>query len=452
MKPSSQKRASKLLEIGLIALVVLAVASFGGTETISWDIVQAVLLLLGIAVLLTGAIGFHGKSRFAFLGPVALLIFLGIQLLRSHQSPVILDPSATRSALIRVVSYLCAFYVTLAVARAPEARRRLALALVALGVFEALYGLIQYLTGWQQIFTYVKTFYVEDASGTYINHNHFAGFLEMVIPPSVGLACYHMERATGRAGQRRRRTLGELLGRSELQKSLLLVFVSLLLLLAVVFSRSRMGLISCVTSLLVMAAILAGRKGGRAVSAILIVVLLIAGVGSAFWIGVEPIVSRFAILPSQEFFPGERGGRLAVWKDTAKLIRQHPWFGVGLGSFETAYTQVQTVHLDSVVDHAHNDYIELTAELGLVGAGLLFGLVLVATAKTLHASYTCPESAERPLALGAFGGIVALLLHSMADFNLHIPANGLVFALLLGLGCSTASDLSANASPPYPND
>jgi hypothetical protein len=62
--------------------------------------------------------------------------------------------------------------------------------LVALGTFEALYGLVQYLTGWQRIFGYVKKYNLEEATGTYINRNHFAGFLEMVIPFGVALVLY----------------------------------------------------------------------------------------------------------------------------------------------------------------------------------------------------------------------------------------------------------------------
>jgi len=77
-----------------------------------------------------------------------------------------------------VVTYLTAFYLVLLVSADRNAKKRLVYALIALGAFEAFYGLVQYLTGWQQIFAYVKKYYLEDATGTYINRNHFAGFLE----------------------------------------------------------------------------------------------------------------------------------------------------------------------------------------------------------------------------------------------------------------------------------
>ncbi len=446
MKHEPQSKFAALAGLGLLAAVFLAVGSFGGTEAFTWGVVEAMILLLGLALLLGGAIEIRRDNARRFLGPAALLVFLAVEYWLAARGGLIVDRWAAREQWLRLGCCLCAFYVTLAVARTAETRRRFALALLALGLCEALYGMIQYLTGWQRIFTYVKKYYVEDATGTYINHNHFAGLLEMVLPLGVALASYYIERALHGSGRNPPGSLGELLGRSQMHKSLFLAFVSLLLFVAVIFSRSRMGLISCVVSLLVMAAVAATRKGSRSLSAALVLVLLAAGVGSTFWIGVEPIVSRFAILPSQEFYHRQDGGRLALWRDTTQLLRQHLWLGVGPGGFETAYTQVQTVNLDSTVDHAHNDYLELATELGLVGAGLLFGMILTVTTTTLRAFSVHPDSADRALALGVFAGIAALLLHSLADFNLYIPANGLVFAVLLGLGASIAADLPVGAA------
>jgi len=97
-------------------------------------------------------------------------------------------PYQTVSHLILLVTYLTAFYLVLLVSADRNAKKRLVYALIALGAFEAFYGLVQYLAGWQQIFAYVKKYYVEDATGTYINRNHFAGFLEMTLPFTVALA------------------------------------------------------------------------------------------------------------------------------------------------------------------------------------------------------------------------------------------------------------------------
>ena len=90
--------------------------------------------------------------------------------------------------------------------------------------------------------------------------------------------------------------------------------------------------------------------------------------------------------------------------------------------------------------------LAVATELGLVGAGLLFGMILTVAARTLRAFSAHTDSADRALALGVFAGMVALLLHSLTDFNLYLPANGLVFAVLLGLGASIAAELPPGAA------
>jgi O-antigen ligase len=117
---------------------------------------------------------------------------------------------------------------------------------------------------------------------------------------------------------------------------------------------------------------------------------------------------------------------------------------VGLGCFEVAFTAVQSVQLTYVADHAHNDYLELTAELGLPAAVLFFSLLFWVAGKILGASRCARSSLIRALALGSLGGASALLVHSAADFNLYIPANGLVFAVLLGMGYAMSLEKPAS--------
>ena len=92
--------------------------------------------------------------------------------------------------MILLVCCAALFFFARMLAQDRASRRRVVTWLVALGTFEALYGLVQYLTGWQRIFGYVKKYNLEEATGTYINRNHFAGFLEMVIPFGVALVLY----------------------------------------------------------------------------------------------------------------------------------------------------------------------------------------------------------------------------------------------------------------------
>src|SRR5438046_8159476 len=152
-------------------------------------------------------------------------------------------PYQTVSHLLLLVTYLTAFFLTVFLCRDRDAKKRLVFALVSLGAFEALYGLIQYLTGWQQIFAYVKKYYLEEATGTYINRNHFAGFLEMILPFVIVLALrwtYLLSKNTsGRAG-----TFRKLVSRTELVSVVFWLFLAIVILAALVLSCSRLGIIS----------------------------------------------------------------------------------------------------------------------------------------------------------------------------------------------------------------
>jgi O-antigen ligase len=125
--------------------------------------------------------------------------------------------------------------------------------------------------------------------------------------------------------------------------------------------------------------------------------------------------------------------RLAIWRDTLSLIRAHPLFGTGFGTYVSVYPSVQTTSLALLVDHAHDDYLEILADLGVLGAGLLFGLVLSVPVRGISAFYTLGQTREGYLVLGGCGSILAILFHSSSDFNLQIPGNALVFAAILGL-------------------
>ncbi|HEV8385823.1 MAG TPA: O-antigen ligase family protein [Candidatus Acidoferrales bacterium] len=430
----SASRAAKhelaVTQVFLFALITatsVAVIFFGGTETISWAVVQIILLAVGVALLLAELR--QPVPWREWIVPAALLVWIAVQWRAPFAAVASYDRWETGELFVRLLVYGSAFAAARRVARDDRASQRLIFALLALGLAEAAYGLAQSLAGWQKILWYERVYYRESATGTFVNHNHFAGFLEMVIPFAVARA---MAATRTRAGER-------VAGKAALH-----LFAAAVLILAVIFSQSRMGLIACVVSLVTLAVVL--RLGSRrfAPSATfgvgIILLLLIASAALMLWTGPEPVFERFAQLPAQQA-PGAAGGRPAVWADTLRLIGERPLAGVGLGAFAAAYTKVQTVEVNARVDFAHNDYLQTAAELGLPAALLFWAMILALAARTARASWTSASLARRIIALGATGALAALLLHSLTDFNLYIPANGLVFAVVLGLGSGNATDV-----------
>jgi O-antigen ligase len=435
----------KTLEFGLFAAILIAVGGFGGTEPVSWGLAEVIVMLLGILLLALPSRNPAGASPKLLIFPVALLAWVGVQWLASRTGRFGFDPHAIESRGLSLAASVVAFFVVLEIARERRSRIRVALCLIGLGLFEAFYGLAEYLAGWQYIWNVPRRYYVGSATGTYINHNHFAGLLEMILPLALGLAYYYWQSARHRSRRRTWRSFLEFIGQPEIVKCFLLLLAATVLLVAIVFSFSRMGMISAIMSLGAMAAIAwIGRRRSRLPLA-LILLLLAGGIAAAVWVGVGPVVEHFEQLPQNEPLVSTTQGRVAAWSGTLKLVRTHPWTGVGLGCFRYAFTAVQSAQLTYLVDHAHNDYLELAAELGLPCAVLFFAAIFWLAARPLGASLRARSSLARALALGSFGAVVALLVHGVADFNLYIPANALVFAVMLGIGYAMSLDEGAAA-------
>ena len=443
----------RLLEAGLIVAVCVAVLAFGGTVPSFFAITQVIIFGLGVVFLLTRQ--FSRDTSFHI--PIACpLLLVALVLLQLCPLPVSLAPMFGRardelpsgsyftismeryqtvSHLLLLVTYLTAFFLTLFLCRDRNAKKRLVFALVSLGAFEALYGLIQYLTGWQQIFAYVKKYYLEEATGTYINRNHFAGFLEMILPFVIVLALrwtYLLSKNTsGTAG-----TFRKLVSRTELVSVVFWLFLAIVILAALILSRSRMGIISALVSLVAILALAGTSTVGPRARAAVAAVFFIGVLGLVVWIGSDPVMSRFETLGQEYNLSGQ--SRVSIWHDTLGLIRQHPFLGTGLGSFFVAYTSVQTAFLNLLVEHAHCDYLEVATELGLPGAILVFGSIFWVLAQSARRYGKLEERFDKAVSLACIGSIGAILVHSLADFNLYIPANALVFTMILAMAWSSA--------------
>ena len=450
----------RLLEAGLIVAVCVAVLAFGGTVPSFFAITQVIIFGLGVVFLLTRQ--FSRDTSFHI--PIACpLLLVALVLLQLCPLPVSLAPMFGRvrdelpsgsyfiismeryqtvSHLLLLVTYLTAFFLTLFLCRDRNAKKRLVFALVSLGAFEALYGLIQYLTGWQQIFAYVKKYYLEEATGTYINRNHFAGFLEMILPFVIVLALrwtYLLSKNTsGRAG-----TFRKLVSRTELVSVVFWLFLAIVILAALILSRSRMGIISALVSLVAILALAGTSTVGPRARAAVAAVFFLGVLGLVVWIGSDPVMSRFETLGQEYNLSGQ--SRVSIWHDTLGLIRQHPFLGTGLGSFFVAYTSVQTAFLNLLVEHAHCDYLEVATELGLPGAILVFGSIFWVLAQSARRYGKLEERFDKAVSLACIGSIGAILVHSLADFNLYIPANALVFTMILAMAWSSAHP----ESPPW---
>src|SRR6266704_1425882 len=255
----------RVVEAGLLLAVTLAVLAFGGAAPQFFWVTQGIVLLLGIFQLVSAQGSPTISTRFPVTVPFLLIALVLLQVIPlpislapafgiSVADPpghsyftISADPYETVSHLLLLVTYVTAFYLVLALCEERKARKRLVFTLLAIGLFEAFYGLVQYLTGWQQIFTYVTKYYLQEATGTYINRNHFAGLLEMILPFAAVFAMQQVWTVWRRSRKESGRAKA-IFSSMELPFLVFWVFVAAVLFAALAASRSRMGIISALLS------------------------------------------------------------------------------------------------------------------------------------------------------------------------------------------------------------
>ena len=459
----------KIVEWGLLLIITGSVLAFGGVQPPAYTAMEATLFLLTVVVLVRQT----GGGKIDLPLPLWILPFLCLVLLQTiplpgrvvswlspnrlfpglqpalapgatHWATLSLYPHDTLLGFFKLAAYLAAFVLAAYAFEPREGKNVLAPGLIVLGSLEAAYGIVQYLTGYQKIFGFTKQFYTEDATGTYINHNHFAGFLELVIPFAAMMVFYNLQSRSphGVPERRRRRAGGYSL--SLHPRTLFYAFIMILLLVAVVFSRSRMGIISVLASLILMA--LLGQLGeGRRAWMVITLLVIACSITYALWIGLGPVLFRFEAITTASSLENT-DARAAIWKQASGIVRDYPAVGTGLGTFAIAFRRYQNTLLDLLVDHAHNDYLEVTTDTGILGAVLLFIPIMVLVVKMILAYAGARSAYRRSVLLACIGSTAALLVHSIVDFNLQIPANALLFAVVLGIGSKATYSTAASWS------
>lgn len=336
---------------------------------------------------------------------------------------------ATKTELLKIIAYIGLFFLIINNVKTRKQINRLTLAIILVGCFEAFYGLLEYLSGHQHIFFFKKKYYTDCVTGTYINRNHFAGYLEMVIPLTFGLLISHQWKVFNNPSKSWRYRLSTL--DSWLSTNALLIFAAIIMILTLIFSQSRMGIFSLLGSMSFMSLVLLiSSKRTRKRIIIFISTLALILILWGTWIGLNPVLERFSFIP-QEY--ASESGRPVVWKDTINLIKDFPILGTGLGTYVHIFPRYKTVKAQVLYDHAHNDYLEFLSEVGIIGVSIVLVGIGLFTIKVIKRWRERRDPFVKGITLGGLTGIVAILLHSATDFNLHIPANALLLSIILGL-------------------
>jgi len=303
--------------------------------------------------------------------------------------------------------------------------------MMVVATLEALYGLFQALVPTIGIL-WLDPKKTGNACGTFINRNHFAGFMEMLWPLVLGytlsLGAWH--RKDNHRGGRSNSDFKKVLSSDRLNKQLILLLLIVVMLLALLFSKSRAGITGAFIGFL--SFVLLAHSGIKRRSiGFWIMIGTIIGLVFIYGLkmGFSPIIERFLML-------SDGSSRLDYWHDSLAIFYDHP-FGIGLGNFKRVFPVYQiSIISDVKVSHLHNDYLQLLIEAGVPGfLSLVCGYLFFLGTSFYKMKKLSPH--DDPLrfflAIGALSGLVSMTFHSFFDFNLQIPANCIYFVTLISL-------------------
>jgi O-antigen ligase len=435
----------KTIIAGLMLAVVFTALAFGTVEVWAVAIFAALVLALVALWSVKAVLDKRLVIKIPTLAvPFAALVVCGIvqslQITRGGESSSLsLDAEATRAAATMLFLLFVSFIVASNFLVSHNTLKLLATFLIVYGLAMAVFAIVQHLT-WSGRLYWVRPVTVGGAGygGPFVNRNHFAGYMEMLIPISVALA---LTRAVGR------------------ELRLFCGFSAAMMGIAEIASLSRGGIISLTGALLFISAmapwIRKSMPRGMAIgfrreqlderepkklwgsirslvfspvlSILLIAFAIIAGV---FWVDAGGgLATRVA---NDSLTGGGPTSRWGIWSDTVSMIQAHPVLGVGLGAYKTAYPLFGRGDGSLLVDYTHNDYLQLIADCGIVGGAIAL-VFLVVLFRSVRRCVDATNPVSRAVSLGCAGGLFAMLIHSLFDFNLQVPSNALLFLILLSV-------------------
>lgn len=417
----NREALDKWCERGILGLV-LAILVFGPLATGAVRTLELLIIqgLTTLAIYLWVLRLWLAPQQRLLWPPIcwAVILFVAYAIMRYFQADI---EFVARRELNKILIYGFLFFIVLNNLHRQEATQAITLVMVFLAMGISIYALYQFITDSDRVWHFIKpATYAKRATGTYICPNHLAGFLEMILP--LGLAFT----LAGRLGHATKVFVG---------------YTSLVILAGIGVTISRGGWIATLLTLLVFFGVLIRQRDTRKQAIVCLAVLVLAGTFVA--LRFERARDRVQWRLSELFVNGQvENIRFRLWRPAYEIFKDNFWLGAGPAHFDFRFRQYRTDDLQVRSDRVHNDYLNTLTDWGIVGFALVasaWGLLAWGMARSWKFVQRAPhdfaakKSNKTAFFIGAGCGLLAILLHSFVDFNMHIPANAILAITLMAM-------------------
>jgi O-antigen ligase len=322
---------------------------------------------------------------------------------------------ATSSGLLLYIAYgLVCFLIAQTLTRTRQLRR-IAAAATIYGTGVAMFAILQNLSSPGKLY-WVRTPQLGGwIYGPYVNHNHYAGLMEMLLPVPLVFAFSRYARGRERWAAA---SAAALMGAT------------------IFLSGSRGGMAAFVIQLGILFYFLFRERRGEGTGFLLGGFLLLS-LAAVAWIGGSSVSARIATVEGSHRTELSRDIRVRIDRDTISMFVRRPILGWGLGTFEDVYPQFRSFYTSLLVDKAHNDYLQLAVETGAFGLGAMIWFLWTTLHHAWRKTPKWTSDINAGVSVAAIIGITGILVHSLVDFNLQVPANAALFCAFCTMAAMT---------------
>lgn len=392
----------RLFRIAICALLAFSVLAYGCVE--EWS--QAFLEISLAWLLVYWAVRqYRRRSEQVLLSPLFLpLVTFALLILLQMVFHTTASLYHTRVELQLLLAYVTLLLLLTQAFYRSRHMHRLVWFLMCLGFFVSIFGILQHFTFNGQLYWFRVMRYGGNPFGPYVNRNHFAGFAELLIPVSL---------------------VPLFLGKVRRERLFLVALFAIVPIVALLLTASRGGIASLAVQMVILFLLLLVRRV-RSKHVLVGGMVVLCAVLAVSWIGVQQVLERFADYQTLEVTAGKRA---AMRVDTWHIFLDHPLIGTGLGTLQMVFPPYDTLYDGKIVNHTHNDYLEALGETGVLGGLCCVWFLGVLLLESLRGLAEMGSSFGASLNLSGLVGCSGLLVHSLVDFNLHIPANAMLFVV-----------------------